>query len=150
MIAEGKKLPAFSLETDDGKKLSPKDLAGKKWVLFIYPKAHTGGCTTEAQNFRDEFSKFAKKDVPVIGLSKDTVKAQASFKAKHKLPYTLLADPERTVLKALGVIKPKVMYGKKVVGTVRTTILVGEDGTVEKVWSPVAIKGHVEDVLGSL
>ncbi len=86
----------------------------------------------------------------MVGLSKDTVSAQKKFKEKYSLPYPLLADPEKSLLEALGLMKEKNMYGKKVMGTVRTTVLVGADGKVEKVWSPVVIKDHAKDVLAAL
>jgi peroxiredoxin Q/BCP len=149
-IEVGKKLPAFALQADDGSTVSTKDFAGKRWVLFVYPKAMTSGCTVEACDFRDEFDAFKKKKVPVLGLSKDTATAQKRFREKEKLPYTLLADPDRKVLDALGLIKEKNMYGKKVKGTVRSTFLIGPDGKIEKMWSPVQIKGHVDEVLASL
>jgi thioredoxin-dependent peroxiredoxin len=150
MIEPGKKLPAFVLEDDSGKKVSARDFAGQRWVLFVYPKANTSGCTMEAIDFRDEIGKFNKEKVPVVGLSKDTVSAQKKFKDKFSLPYLLLADPEKALIGALGLMKEKNMYGKKVIGTVRTTVLVDGDGKVERVWSPVVIKGHAADVLSAL
>jgi thioredoxin-dependent peroxiredoxin len=150
MIEPGKKLPAFALEDDAGNKVTPADFAGRHWVLFVYPRAMTSGCTVEACDFRDEMPRFKKADVPVLGLSKDTVAAQKKFKEKHSLSYPLLADPEKSLLGKLGLIKEKNMYGRKVMGTVRTTVLVGPDGRVEKVWSPVEIKGHAQEVLAAV
>ncbi|MEW6776552.1 MAG: peroxiredoxin [Bdellovibrionota bacterium] len=150
MIQEGEKLPAFKLVGDDGKTYTNKDFAGEHLVLFIYPKDMTPGCTQEACDFRDNVSRISRKKAQVVGLSKLDEKSKKKFKEKHQLNFLLLADPDQKYLNELGLIKDKVMYGKKVKGIVRTTLLVGPSGKVEKLWSPVKIEGHVDEVLGAL
>jgi len=123
---------------------------GKKVVLFFYPKASTPGCTVEACEFRDTYKKFEKKGVVVLGISKDTPKAQTSFKVNQKLPYTLLCDVDKKVVEAYGVYKEKNMYGKKVMGIERTTFVIDEKGKVQKIFSKVKPAGHAEEVLAAL
>lgn len=146
----GKKAPAFSLPDEDGKTVKLADFKGKKLVVFFYPKANTSGCTREACDFRDELAVFKKKKAAVVGISKDTPAAQKKWKEKYKLPFPLLSDPETEVLQAWGAWGEKVMYGKKITGTIRTTVLIDEDGKVEKVFSKVKVDGHVASVLEAL
>ncbi len=150
MIKEGEKLPPFKLVGDDGKTYTNKDFAGEHLVLFIYPKDMTPGCTQEACDFRDSASRISRKKAQVVGLSKLDEKSKKKFKEKHHLNFLLLSDPDQKYLNELGLVKDKVMYGKKVKGIVRTTLLVGPTGKVEKLWSPVKIEGHVDEVLGAL
>lgn len=151
MIKEGAKLPAFKLAGDDGKTYTNKDFAGKRTVIFIYPKDMTPGCTQEACDFRDNKARLARKKVEVVGLSKLDEKSKVKFKEKNKLNYLLLADPDQKYLDALGLIQPKVMYGKKVKGIVRTTLLVSPEGKIEKIWSPVKkVDEHVDEVIAAL
>lgn len=149
-LEAGDKAPDFKLQDDAGQTVALKDLKGKRFVLFFYPKANTSGCTREACDFRDEVKAFAKKKVLVLGISRDKPEAQARWKAAQGLPFPLLSDPDRKVHEAWGVWAEKVMYGKKVMGVVRTTFVVGADGRIEKVFPKVKVDGHVASVLDVL
>ena len=122
-----KKVADFTLKTDEDKTVSLSDYAGKPVILFFYPRADTPGCTIEACGFRDTFKKLQAAGAVVLGISRDTPKAQARFRAKYNLPYTLLADVDEKVSKQFDVLKEKNMYGKKVMGIVRTTFVIGPD-----------------------
>ncbi len=150
MLKEGDKAPDFKVQTDAGESFRLADLKGKRVVLYFYPKADTPGCTTEACEFRDDVKAFAKKKVEIVGVSPDKTTAQAKFKTKYDLPFTLLADDEKSVAQAYGVWKEKNMYGKKVMGIERTTFLIGADGKIEKIWPKVKAKGHAAEVLAAL
>jgi peroxiredoxin Q/BCP len=150
MIKEGDKAPDIQLQTDTGEAFDLKSLRGKKVVLFFYPKASTPGCTVEACEFRDTFQKFGKKNAVVLGISKDTPKAQTGFKVAQKLPYTLLCDVDKKAVEDYGVWKEKNMYGKKVMGVERTTFIIDEQGKIQKIFSKVKPAGHAEEVLASL
>ena len=144
---EGRKAPEFSLPGSDGKKHSLKDYRGRMVVLYFYPKDDTPGCTKEACGFRDSFSALAGKAV-VLGVSRDSLASHEKFIAKFKLPFVLLADQDLKVMKACGAWGEKMMYGKPVVGTIRSTVVIGPDGTVVKQWSPVKnAAGHPAEVL---
>lgn len=149
-LKEGAKAPPIKLETDSGTKFSLADLKGKNVVLYFYPKADTPGCTTEACEFRDAFPKFGKLDAEIIGISPDPVAAQAKFKAKYKLPFTLLADVDHTAAEAYGVWVEKSMYGKKYMGVERTTFLIGKDGKIAKIFRKVKPAGHAAEVAAAL
>ncbi len=140
----------FTLETDEGKTVHLSDYAGKPVVLFFYPKADTPGCTIEACGFRDSFVKLQKAGAVVLGISRDTVKAQQKFREKYSLPYTLLADVDEKVCNQFGVLKEKNMYGKKVIGIERTTFLIGPDRRLLKVFPKVKPEGHADEVLTAL
>jgi len=146
----GKKAPAFALPDEEGRTVRLSDFKGKRVVVFFYPKAMTSGCTREACDFRDEIAAFTKRKAVVLGVSKDAPAAQKKFKEKYGLPFPLLSDPEVKVHEAYGAWGEKVMYGKKILGTIRTTVVVGPDGKVEQVFGKVKVDGHVETVLGSL
>jgi thioredoxin-dependent peroxiredoxin len=150
MLKEGDKAPDIKLETDSGETVSLSKFKGKKIVLYFYPKADTPGCTVEACEFRDLSKQFAKKNVVIIGVSPDTVKSQAKFKGKFDLPFSLLADVDKSAAEAYGVWQEKNMYGKKVMGIVRSTFLIGEDGKISKIFSKVKAQGHAEEVLSLL
>ena len=150
MLQEGDRFPDFTLPGDTGDAVSTADFRGKKLVLYIYPKDSTPGCTTESCDFRDNHQAIQKKGAVVLGLSKDKVAGKQKFKAKHDLPFTLLADEDKSVLEQLGVWKEKNMYGKKVMGIERTTFLINEEGVIEKVWRKVKVPGHVDEVVASL
>jgi len=149
-LEPGKKAPDFALLDEGGKKVKLSDYKGKKVVVFFYPKAMTSGCTREACDFRDEIAIFQKKKVAVLGISKDKPESQRKFKEKYELPFPLLSDPDAEVQKSWGVWGEKNMYGKKVWGTVRTTVIVGPDGKVEQVFPKVKVDGHVAEVLEAL
>jgi peroxiredoxin Q/BCP len=144
----------FTLQNQDGVAVSLHDFAKSPVVLFFYPRADTPGCTLESCGFRDIFEKFQKAGIVVLGISRDTVKAQKKFKDKYSLPYDLLADPEMVLIKRYGLLKNKTMYGKPVTGVERTTYLIGKDaGTGQRlvhVFEKVTPAGHAEEVFALL
>ncbi len=144
MVNEGEEAPLFTLQADDGSKVSLKDYRGKKVVLYFYPKDGTPGCTREAIEFRDMAKEFEREGAIILGVSKDSVKSHQKFKQKHELPFTLLSDPEGKVLDLYGVWKKKSLYGRTFMGTERTTFLIDEKGTVKKVYRKVKAKGHAQ------
>jgi peroxiredoxin Q/BCP len=150
MLKEGDKAPDIRVQTDAGAEFRLSDLKGKRVVLYFYPRADTPGCTVEACEFRDGIKAFAKKGVAVLGVSPDKPAAQAKFKQKYDLPFTLLADEEKTAAEAYGVWKEKNMYSKKVMGIARTTFVIGPDGRIEKIYGNVKAQGHASQVLAEL
>jgi len=150
MLKEGDKAPDMQVRTDSGEDFRLSDLKGKRVVLYFYPKADTPGCTVEACEFRDDLKAFSRKGIAVVGVSPDKPAAQAKFKQKYGLPFTLLADENKTAAQAYGVWKEKNMYGKKVMGIARTTFVIGPDGRIEKIYSSVKAKGHAGQVLADL
>ncbi len=142
-----KKVADFTLQTDEVKTVSLSDFSGKPVILFFYPKADTPGCTIEACGFRDTFKKLQAAGAVVLGISRDTPRDQAKFRAKYDLPYTLLADVDEKVCKQFGVLKEKNMYGKKVMGIERTTFVIGPDRTLLHIFPKVTPQGHAEEVL---
>ena len=150
MNLEGTNAPDFVLSGSDGKTHSLGDYAGKTVVLYFYPKDDTPGCTKEACGFRDLFDDVAKKAV-VLGVSKDSVKSHGEFIAKYKLPFTLLSDLDTKVMQSYGAWGEKLMYGKPVMGTIRSTVVIGPDGRVIKHWPHVRdAEAHPEEVLAFL
>ncbi len=150
MSLEGKKAPNFSLAGSDGKTHSLADYKGKRVVLYFYPKDDTPGCTKEACGFRDHFNALSKHAV-VLGVSKDGVASHEKFAAKYKLPFTLLSDSDAAVMKAYGAFGEKLMYGKPVTGTIRSTVVIGPDGKVVKHWPTVKkAEAHPAEVLAFL
>jgi len=141
------KVADFTLLDEQENTVHLSDYAGKPVVLFFYPKADTPGCTIEACGFRDIFKKIQTSGAVVLGISRDTPKAQKKFKEKYELPYTLLADVDEVVCKQFDVLKEKNMYGKKVIGIERTTFLIGPDQKLIKVFNKVKPEGHAEEVL---
>ncbi len=148
-LAEGDKAPAFTLETDGGKKVSLKDFAGKPTVLYFYPKDDTPGCTTEALGFSAAAGAFKKAGAAVIGVSKDTVAAHDKFKKKHDLSLILASDPEGKVIESYGSWVEKSMYGRKYMGIDRSTFLIDSKGKLAKIWRKVRVPGHVKEVLAA-
>ena len=144
------KVANFTLQTDEDKPASLSDYAGKPVILFFYPKADTPGCTIEACGFRDAFKKLQAEGVVVLGISRDTPKDQAKFRAKYELPYTLLADVDEKVCNQFGVLKEKNMYGKTVWGIERTTFVIGPDQRLLHIFPKVTPAGHAEEVLAVL
>jgi peroxiredoxin Q/BCP len=140
----------FTLPDQDGTPVTLSSFAGKPVVLFFYPKADTPGCTIEACGFRDHFKKLQKAGVVVLGISRDTVKAQKKFQVKYDLPYPLLADADQVICNRFGVIKEKSMYGKKVTGIERTTYVIGPDRKLIHEFNKVKPEGHAEEVLALL
>ena len=144
------KVTDFTLQTDEDQTVSLSDYAGKPVVLFFYPRANTPGCTIEACGFRDQFQKLIAAGAVVLGISRDTPKAQAKFRAKYELPYTLLADVDEKVCNQFGVLKEKNMYGKKVWGIERTTFVIGPDQKLIQIFPKVRPEGHAEEVLAAI
>jgi peroxiredoxin Q/BCP len=143
------KAPDFTLPDQNGNPVALKSFRGKTVVLFFYPKADTPGCTIEACGFRDAYKRLEKAAV-VLGISADSPQAQKKFEDKYDLPYTLLADTDRKICEAFGVIKEKNMYGKKVMGIARTTFVIGPDGKIAHIFNNVKADGHAEEVLAYL
>jgi thioredoxin-dependent peroxiredoxin len=148
-LAPGAAAPAFTLPRDGGGTVSLCDFAGRKLILYFYPKADTPGCTKEAIDFSRLKSAFGKTNADVLGVSADAVPAQDKFKAKHKLSIALASDEKHRMLEAYGVWQEKSMYGRKFMGIVRTTVLIGPDGRIAKVWPKVSVEGHAEEVLAA-
>ena len=146
---KGTKAPDFDLPTDGGGRVKLSGLAGKKVVVYFYPKDDTGGCTLEALDFTKARKAFAKVGTEIIGISPDTEKSHDKFKAKHGLGVTLAADPERKTIEAYGVWAEKSMYGRKYMGVERSTFLIGPDGRIAEEWRKVKVPGHVEAVLAA-
>ena len=150
-VQEGKPAPDFELADADGKNLSLKDFAGKNIVLYFYPKDDTPGCTKEACGFRDLWKDIQKAGAVVLGVSADSGESHRKFAAKYKLPFTLLSDPDRKTMKTYGAYGEKMMYGKKTVGVIRSTVLIGADGKVRRHWARVAdAEKHPAQVLEAL
>ncbi|HUB34132.1 MAG TPA: thioredoxin-dependent thiol peroxidase [Bryobacteraceae bacterium] len=150
MLKEGDAAPDVHLKTDTGETFRLSDLKGKRVVLYFYPKADTPGCTTEACEFRDGMGAFGEKGAVIVGVSPDKPAAQAKFKTKYELPFTLLADEDKAAAQAYGVWKEKNMYGKKTMGIERTTFVIGPDGRIEKIYAKVKAQGHAGQVLTGL
>ena len=150
VLQKNDKAPAFSLPDQDGNQISLKDFAGKTVVLFFYPKADTPGCTIEACGFRDTYKKIQATGAVILGISADTSAKQKKFEEKFKLPYPLLADTEKTVCAAYGVIQEKSMYGKKYMGIARMTFVIGPSGKIQHVYEKVKPEGHAQEVLAEL
>ncbi|MEO6966371.1 MAG: thioredoxin-dependent thiol peroxidase [Acidobacteriaceae bacterium] len=146
----GDKISNFRLQNQDDETVQLTDFAGKPVVLFFYPKADTPGCTIEACGFRDTFTKLQKAGAVVLGISRDTPKAQKNFQEKYNLPYPLLADVDEKVCNQFDVLREKNMYGKKVIGIERTTFLIGPDQHLLKVFPKVKPEGHAEEVLEAI
>ena len=149
-LKEGSKTPEIKLLTDTGEELKLSSLKGKNVVLYFYPKSDTPGCTTQACGFRDADAKIQKLGAVVLGVSPDPVKAQAKFRSKFELPFTLLADPDHSAAEAFGVWVEKSMYGRKYMGVARTTFLIGKDGKIAKIFEKVKPAGHADEVLAAL
>src|SRR3984957_14720680 len=142
-LTEGDKAPAFTLKDHDGKKVSLKDFAGSRVVLYFYPADDTPGCTKEACQFNDELASFRSLDVHVIGISPDGAEKHQAFRAKYGLNFTLLSDPDKSVMEKYGAYGEKMMYGKKVQGVIRSTFVVDAKGKVEVAQYNVKATGHV-------
>jgi thioredoxin-dependent peroxiredoxin len=146
-LAEGAKAPAFHLPRDGGDSVSLADFAGQKLVVFFYPRADTPGCTREAIDFTRLRGDFAAAGTAVLGVSADPVKAQEAFRNKHQLAVPLISDERHEMLEAYGAWGEKSLYGRRFMGIIRTTVLIGADGRVAKVWRNVRVDGHADAVL---
>src|SRR5574341_212331 len=145
---EGQKAPAFNLVGNDGKNHSVEDFRGKTVVLYFYPKDNTPGCTKEACGFRDQIASLRKAGAVVLGVSKDSIDSHNKFADKYKLPFTLLSDPKAEVMKKYGAFGKKMMYGKVVQGTIRSTVVIGPKGDVIKHWTTVKkAEDHPREVI---
>jgi peroxiredoxin Q/BCP len=149
-LEPGAKAPAFTLTADDGSKVKLSDLKGSPVVLYFYPADDTPGCTREACAFRDRSAELKKLGARVFGVSPDDVASHVKFKDKFSLNFPLLADPDHAVAEKFGAWREKNMYGKKRMGIVRSTFLIGPGGVIEKVWRSVKVDGHDEKVLEAL
>ncbi|MGH2575641.1 MAG: thioredoxin-dependent thiol peroxidase [Ignavibacteria bacterium] len=150
MLKLGDKAPEFKLQSDSGENFSLKDFKGKKIILYFYPKDMTSGCTAESCDFRDNIKKFEKNNTVILGVSADSVDSHKKFKEKYKLPFSLLSDESKKMLKDYGVWQEKSLYGKKYMGIVRTTYVIDEKGIIEKIFEKVNVNGHVDEILAGL
>ena len=146
-ILEGKKCPSFEGECTNNKTINNNDLIGKNVVIYFYPKDSTPGCTTEGQDFRDNYNSFRKVNTEIIGVSRDSIKSHENFKSKQNFPFDLLSDPDEKMCKAFDVMKMKSMYGREYIGVDRSTFLIDKSGIVKKIWRGVKVKNHVMEVL---
>ena len=151
MLEPGTKAPAFTLTDATGKKVSLKGFAGRDVILYFYPRDDTPGCTKEACGFRDAWDELRELGAVVLGVSADDADSHERFAAKYRLPFTLLSDPDRSVMAAYGAYGEKTMYGRKVVGVIRSTVWIGPDGRVCRHWARVANAAeHPGKVLAAL
>lgn len=150
-VQEGKAAPAFSLFDREGKKVTLDDFAGRNLILYFYPRDDTPGCTKEACGFRDGWKDIQKVNAVVVGVSSDDAASHDKFVAKYGLPFALLSDPDRKVMEKYGAYGEKMMYGKKTMGVIRSTVWIGPDGKVKKHWKRVADAAkHPDQVLEAL
>jgi thioredoxin-dependent peroxiredoxin len=150
VLAEGVKAPAFRLPRDGGGNVSLSDFAGRKLVLFFYPRADTPGCTKEAIDFTRLAGAFAEQGTAILGVSADPPKAQEAFRDKHQLSTPLVSDEQHEMLEAYGVWGEKSMYGRTFHGILRTTVLIGADGRIARIWRNVRVDGHADEVLAAV
>jgi thioredoxin-dependent peroxiredoxin len=148
-LAEGAKAPTFRLPRDGGGQIGLADFKGQKLVIFFYPRANTPGCTTESKDFSALAKQFEKAGTALLGVSADSVKAQDAFKAKHRLSMPLASNETKEMLQSYGAWGEKSMYGKTFMGIIRSTVLIGPDGRVARVWPKVRVAGHAADVLAA-
>lgn len=139
--------PEFSLPSTGNKTFELAQAKGRHLVIYFYPKDNTPGCTTEGQNFRDQFAAFQSANCDIVGISRDTLKSHENFKTKMAFPFELLSDGDETVCNLFGVMKLKNMYGKQVRGIERSTFVIDSKGILRKEWRGVKVPGHVEEVL---
>jgi peroxiredoxin Q/BCP len=149
-LEAGDKAPAFTLPDQDGEKVSLKDFSGRPVVVYFYPADDTPGCTKEACQFNDNLRAFARADVAVIGISPDGADKHVKFRTKYGLKFPLLSDADHKVMEKYGAYGEKTLYGKKTVGVIRSTFLIGPDGKIARAWHHVRADGHAEKVLAEV
>ena len=149
-LEAGDKAPAFTLPDQDGQKVSLKDFAGQPVVVYFYPADDTPGCTKEACQFNDNLRAFTKAEVVVIGISPDGADKHVKFRTKYGLKFPLLSDADHKVMEKYGAYGEKTLYGKKTVGVIRSTFLIGADGKIARAWHHVRADGHAEKVLAEV
>jgi peroxiredoxin Q/BCP len=142
--------PDFKAEATGDKTIRLKDLRGQNVVLYFYPKDSTPGCTVEGQDFRDLHTKFRRQKTVILGVSRDSIASHEKFKAKQSFPFDLLSDPDETVCRLFDVIHEKTLYGRKIMGVVRSTFLIDIDGKLRREWRSVKVKGHAAEVLDAV
>ena len=147
MVSVGAKVGNFSLPATGDKSLSLSDFEGKNLIIYFYPKDNTPGCTLEGQDFRDKHADFQAAGTEILGVSRDSIKSHENFKAKQNFPFDLLSDSDEELCRLFDVIHEKNMYGRKVMGVVRSTFLIDGKGILQREWRKVRVKGHVEEVL---
>ena len=147
MLEVGTKAPDFTLLNQNGEEISLSQYRGQKVILYFYPKDNTPGCKKQACGFAQLYPDFVKKGAVILGVSKDSVKSHKKFEEKYQLPFTLLSDPDLVAIQAYDVWKEKNMYGKKVMGVVRTTYLINEEGIIEKAYTKVKAAQNPNDML---
>lgn len=150
MLKIGQKAPAFSLPSTSGKTVSLADFAGQKVVLYFYPRDATPGCTREACDFRDRHAALKKSGTVVLGVSSDSIASHDKFREAQALPFELLSDPGNRTALAYGAFGEKMLYGRKIKGTIRSTFVIDETGKLIAAWSPVRVDGHAQAVLDAL
>ena len=146
----GNKIKNFKAEMTGEKDFDLSDYSGQHIVIYFYPRDNIPGCTSEGEDFRDNFKIFIKKKTKIFGVSKDSLKSHDGFKDKFNFPFELISDPDEKICKLFDVIKEKSMYGKKYMGIERSTFLIGPDGKLLKEWRKVKVKGHVAEVISSI
>ena len=144
---EGKKCPKFSAEATSEQVISNQTYKDKNVVIYFYPKDSTPGCTTEGQEFRDNYKKFKKYNTEILGVSRESIKSHENFESKQNFPFELLSDPDEKVCNAFDVMKMKSMYGRQYMGVDRSTFIVNDQGKIIKEWRSVKVKRHVQEVL---
>jgi peroxiredoxin Q/BCP len=149
-LEPGAKAPSFTLTDQDGRKVSSASLKGERYVIYFYPEDDTPGCTVEACGFRDEFAQFKDLGVRILGVSPDDGPSHVAFRAKYGLDFDLLSDPSKTTMAAYGAYGEKMLYGKTVVGVIRSTFVVGPMGLIEHAWYGPRTQGHAQRVRGAL
>lgn len=149
-LKPGDRAPRFSATTQDGSLVSLADFKGKDVILYFYPRDDTPGCTKEACAFRDEFAAFKKKGAVVLGVSTDSAKSHGKFAQKFRLPFSLLADEDKSIVQTYGVWGQKSFMGRKYMGTHRVTFLIGPDGKIKQIWPEVKPQEHAQEVLAAL
>lgn len=146
-LKEGQKAPGFEAKDHNGNVISLTGFSGKKVILYFYPKDNTPGCTAEACNLRDNYTELIKRGFAIIGVSPDSEKSHQGFSSKYSLPFLLIADPEKKIMKMYGAWGEKKMYGKTVTGVLRTTFIIDEKGIIEKIIRKVDTANHTEQIL---